>query len=509
MYRRRDPLAGLPVADTNTAADWAQTTGDVINGRKVRYPGWDLDTFFFTYRVTETAVLTIAIAPDNAYQTIIDQIDSAQSTIQIESLTFENTGIANALIEATNRGVGVTVLLEGAPAGGITDQEKHVCQQIENAGGQCWFMVNDSEEDVFDRYRFLHAKFMLIDGARAVIGSENMSINSLTNDDKRDGTWGRRGVVLVTTAPGVIDHLQTIFDRDFDFANHVDLFRWQATHATYGAPSPGFVPITETGGMTYTVRYETPTTLSGTFAFEIVQSPENSLRDQDGLLGLVNRVGDGDTLLVQQLSERPYWGVTTSNGTEQSNKGNRELALQIQSDEAYTLLAGMFTRDWPHRTLLPLVQNQYQGPAPYVLLSEILYDPAGPDDAEFIELANPTPDPIDLSHYGLGDAVNRSDFEDVRRFPPGTTIASGKTIVVATGATAFKAEYGANPDFEILNTDPTVPDLIDDTAWGMWTRCYSSATLVTKCFCAIPMTMWWMRSYMAPATIQAWRPASR
>lgn len=556
LYRRRDQATGLPVPDTNTANDWAQTQADVINGRKVRYPGWDLDTFFFTRQITTTAVLTIAIAPDNAYEAIVRQLNAAHSHIQIETLTFENLAIANALVNAANRGVAVTVLLEGSPPGGLPDQEKYICQQLETAGGQCWFSVSEATAQIYDRYRFVHAKFILIDGLRIIISSENLSPNSLPDDDKSDGTWGRRGVVLITDATEVVSHMQQVFALDFDTANHLDLFRWQADHPIYGEPAPGFIPITQTGGITYSVRYPMPTTLTGVFAFEIVQSPENSLRDQDGLLGLVNQVGTGDVVLVQQLSERPYWGVTASNptddpnprleayinaarrgatvrlllddffddtsspvsnwatchyvneiarqerlalacarhnpaglgihnkmvlvqvngrgyvhvgsinGTEQANKGNREVALQVQSDAAYALLLQMFNQDWPHYVYSPIVLNGYIGPADHPLISEVLYNPGGSDDAEFIELANPTSFLIDLSFYSLGDAVNREDFEDVRRFPAGTLLAPGATLVVATTATAFRATYGLNPHFEVVDTDPIVPDLIDDPTWG-------------------------------------------
>lgn len=555
LYRKRDQSSGMPVADTNAVTDWAQARDDVINGRKVRYPGWEPDTFFQTVQVTETAVLTVAVAPDNAYHAITNQIDGARSTIQIETLTFENVAIAERLVAAANRGVAVTVLLEGAPSGGLADQEKYICQQLEAAGGACWFMIRDDAADIQDRYRFLHAKFMIVDEARVLVSSENLSPRSLPNDDKADGTWGRRGVMLITDAPGVVSHFQTIFATDFDVANHVDLFRWQANHDVYGAPPPHFVPVLETGGVTYTVRYPQPISVQGAFAFEVVQAPENSLRDQDGLLGLVQQAGAGDTILVQQLAERPFWGPSTSNaaddpnprleayidaarrgadvrllldsffndggptsneatcsyvnkiaavedlllacrlgnpsglgihnkmvlarvngrgvvhvgslnGTEQSSKGNREVALQVQSDGAYAYLAQMFALDWPETSFLPLVLNGYRGPAPHVLISEVLYDPFGPDDAEFIELVNPTGTAVDLSNYGIGDAVQPTDFEDVRRFPAGTLLAPGETIVVATAATAFETEFNLLPDFEILSTDPGVPDLIDDPAWG-------------------------------------------
>ncbi len=553
LFRRRDQRTGLPVMDTDTAADWAQMRDDVIDGRKVLYPGWQ-ESFFWTAQVTETAVITLAIAPDNGYQAIINQLNTATETIRIETHTFENLGIGAALVAAANRGVSVTVLLEGSPPGGLPDQERFICQQIETAGGSCWFMINDPDQRIYDRYRFLHAKFVLVDGRRVIISSENLSPNSLPDDDKSDGTWGRRGAALITDAPGVVSHVQSIFDADFDTANHVDLFRWQAGHPQYGAPPIGFTPITQTGGTTYTVRYSQTAVFSGTFAFELVQSPENSLRDVDGLLGLINRAGAGDEVMAQQLAERPYWGdnpvddpnprleayinaarrgarvrilldeffddrdsptsnyaacryvdgvalaerlnldcalgnpaglgihnkmvlvrvngrgaihIGSINGSEQSSKGNRELAIQVQSDAAFAYLAEMFDHDWPYRTYLPVLFHNYIGPAQYTLISEVLYDPpGGQDDAEFIELVNPTGQSVDLSGYSLGDAVNREDYEDVRRFPAGTVLGPGQTLVVATTAVAFFQDHGFNPDFEIADSDSQVPDLIDDVGWG-------------------------------------------
>ncbi len=558
LYRRRSPQTGLPVPDSNQAVDWAQTGSDMVDGRKVLYPGWDAtaaDDYFFTHRITTTAAITLAIAPDNAYETLVAHIHQAQTSIQLASLTFEHLGLAEALATAAQRGVEVSVLLEGAPVGGLPDQEKYICQHLEAASGACWFMGNDTAQRIFDRYRFMHAKYLVIDGRIAVISSENMSPNSMPDDDKRDGTWGRRGVVLLTDAPEVVEHLATLFARDSDPAR-IDIFRWDAEHPTFGSPAIGFIPKHESGGISYTVRYPQAAVFRGTWTMEILQSPENSLRLNNGLLGLIGRAGAGDTVLVQQLSERPYWGTTTSNaaddpnlrleayvaaarrgatvkllldsfftdessavrntatcdyvnsiarserlrlscllvnptglgihnkmvlveidgrgyihigslnGTELSNKGNREVALQVQSDQAYALLADLFVRDTPSVAYLPTLFHNFQGAANHVLISEILYDPPGPDDAEFIELANPTTEVIDLTGYRLGDAADPTHFEDMRLFPSGTIIAPRDTLVVATAATAFQSQYGRNPDLEIINSDAVVPDMLDDPAWG-------------------------------------------
>ncbi|HSG16622.1 MAG TPA: lamin tail domain-containing protein [Anaerolineae bacterium] len=323
LYRRLGENSGTRAPDTDMAQDWAQYEHDPINGRRVRYPGWDLERFYTGQWLTETAEFVIGIAPDNAFDLIQSEIAGASSEVQIASLTFRSGAIADELIAALQRGVEVTVLLEGGPVGGIDDVERHVCQQLERAGGQCWFMVNDPEIDgdspIHDRYRYMHAKYLIIDGQRAVISTENLSPDSLPNDDKNDGTLGRRGVVVVTDAPAAVSRLRAVWQADFDPLNHRDLFRWNADDDNYGAPGPTSKPITLTGGISYHVRFTEPTVLSGTFPYGLVQSPENGLADPAGLLHLLAQAGQGDTILVEQLREKPHWGSSDSNSIDDPN----------------------------------------------------------------------------------------------------------------------------------------------------------------------------------------------
>ncbi len=39
-------------------------------------------------------------------------------------------------------------------------------------------------------------------------------------------------------------------------------------------------------------------------------------------------------------------------------------------------------------------------------------------------------------------------------------------LTVWISAVAFREEFGVEPDLEIVNSDPAVPDMIDDPAWG-------------------------------------------
>lgn len=555
LFRRLDMVTGLPITDSDGASDWAQMLSDAVDGRRVQYPGWNMAQFFQPLTVSDTEMLTIAVAPDNAVDTMLQQIAMAQERLEIETLTMENLALGQALVEAAGRGVAVTVLMEGSPAGGIDDQERFICEQVETHGGACWFMIRDDAQAIHDRYRYVHAKFMVIDGRRAVISSENLSPYSLPYDDKSDGTWGRRGLVLVSDSEGVTQRLAQIFADDLDPEAHQDLFRWEASHAVYGAPPNNFVPVTVTGGTTYTVRFPRAVSFEDVTSASLFQAPENVMRG-DGLLALIGSAGRGDTILAQQLTERWHWGGSGGNavddpnprleaminaarrgasvrlmldsffdsrqdplsnratcdyvntvareeslrvwcrvanptglgihnkmillhlsgqgwlsagswnGTEQSTKGNREVALLVQSDAAYEYLASMFEQDWPHRRWLPLVMSDYLGPANHPLISEILYDPEGADDAEFIEIVNPTPDVVDLSAWTLSDAVLPDDFEDARQFPAGTSVAPGETLVVALSASGFSLRFGFLPQFEILDSHDGVTNLIDDDRWG-------------------------------------------
>lgn len=447
LYRKLDEDTGLPVPDTNSVADWAQDPADPIHGRRVRYPGWDLETFFRTTQITATATLTVAVGPDHLFQTVIRQIEGAQESIRFHGYTLEHPLIAQALAERARAGVKVTILLEDSPAGGITREEKWAARQVEMAGGRVYLMVQRTSQGIYDRYRSYHPKVFMIDGRLAMVGSENPGPGGMPSDDMSDGTAGHRAAYLITQAPAVVSALQRILDADLDPTHHRDIRRWPLDDPDYTPPA-WFVPEDTSGGTVYPIFWPEPLTTRGTFQFEITSAPENSLNVQSGLLGLVGRAGAGDTLYVQQLQEPPYWGpidaspgtdpnvrleayiaaarrgarvrllldryfddaaaprnnaatvryvnqiaaeeglnlraeqsnltgigihnkmvlaqidgagyvhVGSINGSEAANKINREVALQVQSDEAHAYLARVFELDWALSSpavLLPLI----------------------------------------------------------------------------------------------------------------------------------------------------------
>jgi cardiolipin synthase len=561
IYRRLDEATGLIVTDTDTAPDWANDSTNPLSGRKVQYPGWDLEKFWQTAKVTGTATLTVAIAPDNAYRVISDVLGSAQHSIVMELHTFDNLGLLEVVTQTIRRGVSVTILLEGSPVGGIDDQERWVCQHIEAVGGQCWFMISNTAggNTIHARYDYLHAKMIVVDDRVVAIGSENLSPRTLVYDNFADGTVGHRGVYLVTDASGVVARALDIWNADFDPNNHQDIFRWSPIlTGSYGPPSIGFTPDYSIEVSGYRIRYPEPLTVTAPLTFELLTAPESALRASDSLLGLIGRSGAGDAIAVEQLDEPPHWGNSTSNsiadpnlrlealiaaasrgakvrllldryfddstqptsnaatlqyidslraisptlyanlearlgdpalyglhnkmflfdiggrrfvhagslnGTETSNKVNREVALQVESSAAYDYLLTMFEYDWAFqpRALLPVVMQGYIGPPDHLLISKVFYlgSTSLVTGSEWVQLYNPTAITVSLTGYKLGDQAvpgpTGFGVDGMWQFPLGSNIAPGQVLNVATTGRGFFNKYGRPPDFAFFSSDVPVP----------------------------------------------------
>ncbi|MBN1888689.1 MAG: lamin tail domain-containing protein [Thermoflexales bacterium] len=309
LARIPDEQSGLPVPDSDTAADWIQNTGHYTAARRVLYPGWDMDLFFWPLTSTAPATVTLGIAPDSAYDVVLGALRSARRSIEIEAYTVSQYGLAQELAAQARAGLSVTLLLEGEPAGGIDTQSLWGCQQIEAAGGQCWFMhdYHPTGYRIFDRYDMVHAKFIILDRQRLLVSSQNFSASGLPDDDKVDGSYGSRGYVVLIDSPELTARAGAIFERDLD-PTRADIARWPNESFGFGAPPASYVPVTASGGFTSPVYFPTPQTFTDATHFELFTAPEAALRQSDALLGLLARAGEGDEILVEQLYEHADWG---------------------------------------------------------------------------------------------------------------------------------------------------------------------------------------------------------
>ncbi len=109
----------------------------------------------------------------------------------------------------------------------------------------------------------------------------------------------------------------------------------------------------------------------------------------------------------------------------------------------------------------------------HVLISEFVVTPTA---GEFIEIFNPTSQPIELARYYLTDDVTSNNNDYVKivngvsalavgtadfmvKFPEGAIIGPGEAQTIAFSDTAFQRIYGLSANYEINNSNANVPDM--------------------------------------------------
>jgi hypothetical protein len=124
----------------------------------------------------------------------------------------------------------------------------------------------------------------------------------------------------------------------------------------------------------------------------------------------------------------------------------------------------------PVRVMMPVVVKYHPTPIPSFpipLITEVLYDPAGYEpDGEWIELYNAGGVSLDLYGYKIGDQTTPGCCEGMLAFPAGAVLKPGQVIVIANKAAVFYSVYHFRPDYEMVNSDSTVPTMTRYTTWA-------------------------------------------
>ena len=100
-----------------------------------------------------------------------------------------------------------------------------------------------------------------------------------------------------------------------------------------------------------------------------------------------------------------------------------------------------------------------------------------------MELVNPTAAAIDLTGYALGDAVPDDGFRGQALLPAGDTHRGQSPFGRHAFGRRFRAAFGVEPDLEIANSDPLVPDMLDDPPGAIPRRYFSWAIAAMRLSC--------------------------
>jgi len=133
----------------------------------------------------------MVVSPINARERILALIDSAQATLEIESMQFADTAVRNAVKARVQAGVATRVMIADT---NFVSANTYAAQFLKDIGVTVKWIPH------------LHTKVIVADNARAYLGSENLSSNSLDNN---------REVGLIVTDASSIAPIATTFDSDF------------------------------------------------------------------------------------------------------------------------------------------------------------------------------------------------------------------------------------------------------------------------------------------------------
>ncbi len=263
IYKRKD-------RDTNQCNDWL------------------LLPFGASYHVPERisfyGFATAFVSPDCSFSVLQREMDNASSSLYVNLYQFESPYLMDVVLDALNRGVNVSLLLEGNPVGGIKDEELYIAKEIKERGGAVRF-----SEDTFIN----HAKYAVIDNETAIVMTENWKNTGIPCDNSS----GNRGWGIVIKDERVAGYFKEVFFDDFYRGKELltDIkglnLSLNTKVMTREIPEGSYAPAFE------------PLTLYCNFTLTPVLAPDTAMTS---ILGMINSAEE--SVFVQQFSTGRFWG---------------------------------------------------------------------------------------------------------------------------------------------------------------------------------------------------------
>lgn len=173
----------------------------------------------YRYGYTEASPLVIEVgpgkvtaftAPDSALEILRDRSAAATREVRICAYEASSEELCASLLQALSRGVRVSVVVDGAPAGGISDDEMTFLSVLARAGADVRLISGNASRDIVQHVWHMHAKYAVFDGEHAVVLSENFVDSALPPGQ----LTGNRGWGVLASDPVIAQYLTALFDDD-------------------------------------------------------------------------------------------------------------------------------------------------------------------------------------------------------------------------------------------------------------------------------------------------------
>ena len=215
-------LFGNNYSDTNTSNDFKNLRIFKIgqsekNLEKINFEG-KIKTF---------------VSPDSSYNAIVDKLRKANDSIYLNIYELSSAFLCDELIKCLLRNVSVNILIEGKPVGGVGDTQKFLLKRIKSYGGNIRIKYSDVESKIYPRYRFNHAKYMVVDNKSVVVESCNWGETGVPYES----SFGNREWGIIIENKSVSDYFIDAFldDWDLNFSDTIflDDINWDIPYDFY------------------------------------------------------------------------------------------------------------------------------------------------------------------------------------------------------------------------------------------------------------------------------------
>lgn len=246
--------------------------------------GWSDFSF---EKIDFSGKITTFVSPDNSFEVITSEIRKANSSIYLNVYEFSHPILCDELINALLRNVSVYLFLEGGPVGGISFEEKRVLNRIRDYGGVIRFIENNHEKNVYGRYNFDHAKYLIIDNKTVIVESCNWVKTGIP----QSSCFGNREWGIVVINQSFARYFLNVFLDDFN-PSRCDSFSIDDVNTSVPEKFYTYESYQRYG---YKSCFK-PITINGSFSLVPVFSPDNSL---DAVIDLLESAKI--SIFVQQL----------------------------------------------------------------------------------------------------------------------------------------------------------------------------------------------------------------
>ena len=269
--------------DSNTAEDWIHPYHYLIGQSSFSPNAYYADV-----------TITPFISPDTSFSVISELIQNSRSEILLAIYEFTSIELTNILISALQRNVTLNMLVEGSPVGGMSEKQKFLLHRLHHHGANIHILKGSQAERIYKRYRFIHAKYAVLDEETVIIHSGNFAptgVPSVVSFGNRE--WG---VALKNKT--VAEFYATVFYDDWNIKRE-DTFCFSSDPIF--EQDNYFLPEETYYGIYRPIIVQSPS-FTVNAKIQPVLSPDNSFSEITMLLSQAN-----ESIYIQQLYIYPNW----------------------------------------------------------------------------------------------------------------------------------------------------------------------------------------------------------